>query len=64
MVKVKQLKKSLKQHYGDKFSEVFKGITADNGSEFENLSEMECRYTLPTHTAHGNEGRMSGKMAW
>ena len=31
---------SLKQYYGDKFTQVFKSITADNGSEFANLSEI------------------------
>ena len=32
----------LREEYGDtKFSEIFKTITADNGSEFERLSELE-----------------------
>lgn len=32
----------LRGEYGDKFSEVFKTITADNGSEFERLAELEA----------------------
>ena len=32
--------KSLKQQYGDKFAQVFKSITADNGSEFADLSSI------------------------
>lgn len=36
----------LKQFYGERFSEVFKSITADNGSEFETLSKLESYGTL------------------
>ena len=32
----------LKEEYGDRFSEVFKTITADNGSEFEKLADLEA----------------------
>lgn len=32
----------LKEEYGDRFSEVFKTITADNGSEFESLADLEA----------------------
>ena len=52
---------TLKEHYGDKFAQIFKSITADNGSEFANLSEIGVP---ATHTVHGKEGQMSGKMAW
>ena len=31
----------IKEFFGSKFSEVFKSITADNGSEFADLSELE-----------------------
>ena len=40
--------KSLKQYYDDKFSQVFKSITADNGSEFANLSSIG----VPVYFAH------------
>ena len=40
--------KSLKQYYGDKFAQVFKSITADNGSEFANLSSIG----VPIYFAH------------
>lgn len=33
--------KALLETFGDKYGEVFKTITADNGSEFSNLSELE-----------------------
>ena len=38
---VDQSLKSLFSEFGDKYSEVFKTITADNGSEFAGLSELE-----------------------
>ena len=41
----------LKEKYGDEFSEVFKTITADNGSEFERLSELEA-YGIDVFFAH------------
>ena len=40
--------KNLKQQYGDKFTQVFKSITADNGSEFANLSSIG----VPVYFAH------------
>ena len=40
--------KNLKQQYGDKFTQVFKSITADNGSEFAKLSEIG----VPVYFAH------------
>ena len=39
---------TLKEHYGDKFAQIFKSITADNGSEFANLSEIG----VPVYFAH------------
>ena len=39
---------TLKEEYGDKFNQVFKSITADNGSEFANLSEIG----VPVYFAH------------
>ena len=41
----------LREEYGDKFAEVFKTITADNGSEFERLSELEA-YGIGIFFAH------------
>ena len=41
----------LKEEYGDAFSEIFKTITADNGSEFERLSELEA-YGVGVFFAH------------
>ena len=41
----------LREEYGDEFSEVFKTITADNGSEFERLSELE-EYGVGIFFAH------------
>ena len=38
----------LKEQYGDKFAQVFKSITADNGSEFAELSSIE----VPVYFAH------------
>jgi IS30 family transposase len=37
---VEQALKELKQHYGAKFTKVFKTITADNGPEFSRLSQV------------------------
>ena len=45
---VTEAPKSLKQQYGDKFAQVFKSITADNGSEFANLAEIG----VPVYFAH------------
>ena len=42
----------LREEYGDKFfSKVFKSITADNGSEFSRLSELEA-YGVSIYFAH------------
>ena len=41
----------LREEYGDKFSTVFKTITADNGSEFEGLSILE-KYGVKVYFAH------------
>ncbi len=38
----------IKEFFGSKFSEVFKSITADNGSEFANLSELEQKTETKT----------------
>ena len=40
--------KRLKEEYADKFAQVFKSITADNGSEFSELSSIE----VPIYFAH------------
>ena len=42
----------LKKWYGTKFSEVFKSITADNGSEFADLSSIEQDTTVMVYFAH------------
>ena len=42
---------ALREEYGDKFGEVFKTITADNGSEFSELSQLEA-YGTTTYSAH------------
>lgn len=41
----------LREEYGDKFSTVFKTITADNGTEFEVLSALEV-YGVKVYFAH------------
>ncbi|WP_300351031.1 IS30 family transposase, partial [Clostridium sp.] len=38
----------IKEFFGSKFSEVFKSITADNGSEFADLSEIEQKTETKT----------------
>ena len=38
---VMEAMRGIRSTYGDKFSQIFKTITADNGSEFEDLSEIE-----------------------
>ncbi len=40
--------KKIKEFFGSKFSEVFKSITADNGSEFAELSELEQKTETKT----------------
>ena len=34
---------ALIDQFGDKYNEVFKSITGDNGSEFANLSQIESK---------------------
>ena len=43
--------KRLFSEYGDKYKEVFKSITGDNGSEFANLSELESK-GVPVYFTH------------
>ncbi|HAT4276979.1 TPA: IS30 family transposase, partial [Clostridium perfringens] len=38
--------------FGSKFSEVFKSITADNGSEFADLSEFELKTKTKVYFTH------------
>ena len=45
---VNEALKILKEKYADKFTQVFKSITADNGSEFAKLSEIG----VPVYFAH------------
>lgn len=42
----------LKKHFGSKFSEVFKTITSDNGSEFAELSSLENTSDTKVYFAH------------
>lgn len=42
----------IKKELGDKFSEVFKTITTDNGSEFSRLSELENGTQTKVYFAH------------
>ena len=57
----------LQERYGaEYFSQIFKTMTADNGPEFENLSQFETsvpRYTLHIRTAHGSGLRTNATMA-
>ena len=43
---------SLQKYYGDKFSQIFKTITSDNGSEFAELAELENNTTTKVYFAH------------
>ena len=43
---------SLRKYYGDKFSQIFKTITSDNGSEFAELSKLENDTTTKVYFAH------------
>ena len=45
---VNEALKILKEQYADKFAQVFKSITADNGSEFAELSSIG----VPVYFAH------------
>lgn len=42
----------LKEYYGTKFSQVFKTITSDNGSEFAELSQIENNTSTKVYFAH------------
>lgn len=44
--------KELKELHGDKFNEVFKSITSDNGSEFSNLSNLEIETGTKVYFTH------------
>ena len=44
--------KELKGFYGDKFNEVFKSITSDNGSEFADLSNLEEEVGTKVYFTH------------
>lgn len=63
---VKQALQELKQTYGSTFSKVFKTITADNGSEFSELShaldtDQEVYYAHPyTSSERGTNERHNG----
>ena len=48
---VKAALRSLKIYYGSQFATVFKTITADNGTEFAELSQLE-RYGIMVYFAH------------
>ena len=43
---------SLQKYYGDKFSQIFKTITSDNGSEFAELAELENNTTTKVYFTH------------
>ena len=43
---------SIKDEFGSKFSEVFKTITSDNGSEFSNLSNIENDCSTKVYFTH------------
>lgn len=43
---------NIKDEFGSKFSEVFKTITADNGSEFANLSDLENNSDTKVYFTH------------
>ena len=43
---------SIRNIYGDKFSDVFKTITSDNGSEFANLSTLEAETDTKVYFTH------------
>ena len=43
---------SIRDSLGDRFSDVFKTITTDNGSEFERLSELEKGSLTKVYFAH------------
>ena len=42
----------LRRLYGNRFSTVFKSITADNGAEFQDFNKYEERYGTKIYLAH------------
>jgi len=44
--------KSIRNLYGSHFSQVFKTITGDNGSEFDDLSTIETDTDTKVHFTH------------
>lgn len=42
----------VKDYFGDKFSDIFKTITIDNGSEFAELSKLEEASKTLVYFAH------------
>ena len=42
----------IKEFFGSKFNDVFKSITADNGSEFADLSELELKTKTKVYFTH------------
>ena len=54
---------ALRAGYGQHFPQVFKTITADNGSEFAGFAQAEhgtARFSLPTLIPHGSVPRTRG----
>ena len=52
----------LKAEFGDRFAQVFKTITVDNGSEFADFAQYESwarMYSLPTLILRGNGRKMN-----
>lgn len=43
---------SLKKYYGDKFSQIFKTIISDNGSEFTELTKLENNTMTKEYFVH------------
>lgn len=52
---------NLKLHYGDNFCKIFKSITADNGSEFADLSKIPTRiFFAHPYWERGTNERQNG----
>lgn len=63
---VMNLMNALHDEYGEHFSQVFKTITVDNGSEFADFAQVEngaARFSSPTRTPPGSVLRTSDTMA-
>ena len=58
---------SLRKKYSEHFSQVFKTITTDNGSEFSRLSELKnwlrLSFFIHIHIRHTKKGLMNVMMA-